>query len=102
MPRSEPMRLLHPRPVAARRLGFSGLVLSVLLGGCAAPVKVVSECPEPAPVEAEDLSAWLMEEPPRPAQDWAARVIGQMYREDLEKERGLDASHPWWWLGPNE
>ena len=77
-----------------RRLLRAGLRLplccAVLAAGCAAPVKVVSECPEPSPAEAEDLSIWLMEEPSRPAQDWAARVIGQMYPEDLRNERGVE------------
>ena len=71
-----------------RLLACCGAVWLVLLAGCAGSVKVVSECPEPSPAEAEDLSAWLLEEPERPAQDWAARVIGKIYSDELESIRG--------------
>lgn len=101
MRRSEPKQRPNPRPIRSKRLKFCAVVSSAWIAGCAAPVRVVSECPEPSPIEAQDVSEWLIEGPPRPAQDWAARVIGQLYHEDLEQERGLDASHPWWWLGPD-
>lgn len=109
MPSNEPTR--HPLHLRSRLrpAPFCALVWLAWSAGCAAPVKVVSECPEPSPVEARDLSDWLMEEPPRPAQDWAARVIGQLYPEDLEVERG-ERDDPmrggWmtapWWFGKEE
>jgi hypothetical protein len=49
---------------------------------------VWSECPAPNPVEAQDISEWLIEEPARPGQDWVARVIGHIYAEDLREVRG--------------
>lgn len=71
-----------------RRRAFCAVVWLVWNAGCAAPVKVVSECPEPSPSEAEDLSLWLLEDPDRPAKDWAARVIGRMYPDELDEVRG--------------
>lgn len=73
-----------------------------LLAGCAAPAKVVSECPEPSPAEAQDLSDWLMEEPDRPAQMWAARVVGKLYPEDLDEIRGEapEDEGAWGWMMP--
>jgi hypothetical protein len=90
-------RLLRRDP---KRLACCGAVWLVLLAGCAAPVRVVSECPEPSPVEARDLYEWLIEDPARPAQDWAARVIGQLYAEDLATERGETPEERSWgdWL----
>lgn len=49
---------------------------------------VWSECPEPNPVEAQDISEWLIEEPARPGQDWVARVIGHIYSDELREIRG--------------
>lgn len=49
---------------------------------------VVTDCPAPSPEEAADLSDWLLETPERPAQDWAARVVGVLYPEDLREVRG--------------
>lgn len=46
---------------------------------------VWSDCPAPNPVEAQDISEWLIEEPARPGQDWVARVIGHIYAEDLRE-----------------
>lgn len=80
------------------------LCCGVLLAGCAAPVKVVSECPEPNPVEAQDLSDWLLEEPERPAQVWAARVVGRLYPDDLDEirggEEGAESEGAWGWMMP--
>lgn len=77
------------RLAGGRRVVFCALVLSGWLVGCAKPVLIVrSECPEPNPEEAMDLSDWLIEEPERPAQTWAARVVGALYPDDLDTERG--------------
>lgn len=86
-------RLLRARP---KHL----LCCVALLVGCAAPVKVVSECPEPSPAEAEDLSAWLIETPERPAQDWAARVVGHLYPDELDAERGVEDQSAGWLVWP--
>lgn len=101
MPSNEPMRQGSRRRHGLRPAPFCALVWLAWSAGCAAPVRVVSECPEPSPIEAQDVSEWLMEEPPRPAQDWAARVIGRLYPEELDAERGLTPEHPWWWMGPD-
>lgn len=98
MPRSE-----RRSPQNRLRIGPKRLLCCVaLLAGCAAPVRVVSECPEPSPAEAQDLSDWLMEEPERPAQMWAARVVGKLYPEDLDELRGGDstAEDAWGWIMP--
>ena len=77
------------RRVGLRRAAFCAVVLIGWLAGCAKPAVIVrSECPEPSPEEAQDLSEWLMELPERPAQEWAARVVGHLYPGDLEDERG--------------
>lgn len=68
--------------------GVVWLALLVALSGCAPKTVVMSECPEPSPSEAQDLSDWLIEEPERPAQEWAARVIGRIYPDELEEVRG--------------
>lgn len=56
--------------------------------GCRTVRVVVTDCPAPSPEEAADLSDWLLETPERPAQDWAARVVGVLYPEDLREVRG--------------
>ena len=100
MPRSVLRRLRRLLPTGARRLAFCGLVSIVWLAGCAGSVRVVSECPEPSPAEAEDLSEWLLELPERPAQDWAARVVGQIYPDELRDERGVKDESAGWLVWP--
>lgn len=73
-----------PRLNAARLLAFSSICL-VLGSGCR--TVVVADCPKPSPIEAQDLSEWLLEWEDRPAKDWAARVVGAMYPEELEEVR---------------
>lgn len=92
-------RLLRRDP---RRLACCGIVSLVLLVGCAHERVVVrSSCPEPNPAEARDLSDWLLEKPERPAQVWAARVVGRMYSDDLEALRGAeDGDTAWGWMMP--
>lgn len=100
--RSTPSR--RPRTGASRARSCA-IALLVLLAGCAHEQVIVrSECPEPNPVEAQDLSDWLLEEPERPAQVWAARVVGHIYPEDLDALRGGDAGaeepSSWGWMMP--
>ena len=76
-------------PRASRKLAaFCAIASSALLAGCVTRQVVWSECPEPNPVEAQDISEWLIEEPARPGQDWVARVIGHIYSEELREIRG--------------
>lgn len=103
MRRNEPRPLRRPLRAAARRLRSFAIVWPVLLAGCAHERVVVrSECPEPTPAEAQDLSDWLLEDPERPAQVWAARVVGRLYPEDLDELRGGDstAEDAWGWIMP--
>lgn len=103
MQRHEPTWRRSLRRVGAKRVQFCGIALLVLLAGCAHERVVVrSECPEPTPAEAQDLSDWLLEDPERPAQVWAARVVGRLYPEDLDDLRGGDstAEDAWGWIMP--
>lgn len=104
----EQKRTPRLRLSAAKRARSCAIAWLVLLAGCAHERVVVrSECPEPSPAEAQDLSDWLLEEPERPAQAWAARVVGRLYPEDLDEIRGGEAGaagegawgwmmSPWW------
>lgn len=97
----KPKQRRRPRRVGSKPLAFCGLAWLALLAGCAHEQVIVrSECPEPNPVEAQDLSDWLLEEPERPAQVWAARVVGHLYPEDLATERGETPEERSWggWL----
>ena len=90
------------RRAGAKRVRFCAIGLLALLAGCAHESVVVrSECPEPSPAEAQDLSDWLLEKPERPAQVWAARVVGRTYSDDLEALRGAeDGDTAWGWMMP--
>ena len=97
-------RPLQPRLRAVGRLlACSAIALSVLLAGCAHESVIVrSECPEPSPEEARDISDWLIEDPPRPGQDWVARVVGHIYADDLREVRGEgpETENAWGWMMP--
>lgn len=97
---NRPKRLQSPRRLRPKRLAFCGFASLALLAGCAGSVRVVSECPEPSPSEAQDLSDWLIELPERPAQEWAARVVGHIYPEDLATERGVEDETAGWMIWP--
>lgn len=77
-----------PRLGHGRRVLLCAATLSALAVGCATSATVVSDCPAPSPDEAMDISDWLMETPERPAQMWAARVIGRIYADELREVRG--------------
>jgi hypothetical protein len=77
----------HPR-ASGKLVAFCAIALSACAAGCVTRSVVWSECPAPNPVEAQDISEWLIEEPARPGQDWVARVIGHIYAEDLREVRG--------------
>lgn len=82
-----------PRTRVRRARSFVGVwiacaVVLATSSGCVTRRIVWSECPHPSPAEAQDVSDWLIEEPERPAQDWAARVIGHLYDDELREVRG--------------
>lgn len=71
------------------RAGVRLLLCSSICLACSASCRtvVVADCPKPSPMEAADLSEWLLEWEDRPAKDWASRVVGQMYPDELEEVR---------------
>ena len=101
MPRNVLRRLRRLLRRDPRRLAFCAIALSALLAGCGGSRAIVrSECPEPSPEEARDLSEWLLEDE-RPAQVWAARVVGHIYPDDLDEIRGgSDDEGAWGWMMP--
>lgn len=105
------MQSHEPKPprrrqrTGTKRARSCAIALLALLAGCAHERVIVrSECPEPNPAEAQDLSDWLLEEPERPAQVWAARVVGHLYPEDLDAirggEEGAAREGAWGWMMP--
>lgn len=77
----------RPRRRGLRRLAF-WLAFAAIVSGCAGTTEVVSDCPAPNVEEQDDIEAFLMSDPIRPAQAWVSRVLGHIYEVELREVRG--------------